>query len=131
MEVRVEIGGRTLVLKYTVNAMCAMEDVAGGALDTLMDRQFTAARLLLWGGMLECEPGVSLGEAGELIGEHLARGGTLEEVVEFCHEGLRRAGFFGKAARSPEECGVCAAGLTRSCGARRRPDTAGRRVCSA
>ena len=37
-------------------------------------------------------------KAGEIIGDHLAAGGTLEEIVEFCAEGLRRAGFFGAAA---------------------------------
>lgn len=98
MEVRLEIAGRSVILRYTVNAMCAVEDAAGGALEDIMERQFTAARLLLWGGMLDGRPETTLSEAGELIGEHLARGGTLEEVVEACAEAMRRAGFFGKAA---------------------------------
>lgn len=99
MELRTEIGGRAVTLRYTVNAMCAVEDMCGGALDNVMERQFTAARLLLWGGMLEKQPDVTVKEAGGLIGEHLAMGGTLEEIVERCAEGMRRAGFFGKAAR--------------------------------
>jgi len=111
MEYRVEIGGHPVVLKYTVNAMCAMEDVAGGALDTLMDRQFTAARLLLWGGMLGADSSVTLLQAGQWIGEHLASGGTLEEVVDHCAEGMRLAGFFGPAAREAAEAAPCAAGL--------------------
>ena len=98
MEYIVEIGGQSVRLKYTVNSMCAVEDRAGGALDEVMERQFTAARLLLWGGMLETHPEATLAEAGTLIGEHLKRGGTLDEVVGFCAEGLRRAGFFGKTA---------------------------------
>lgn len=99
MEYRVEIGGRMVALRYTVNSMCAVEDCAGGALDALLERQFTAARLLLWGGMLESEPGVTLRDVGALISGHLAMGGTLEEIVEACAEGLRRAGFFGKAVQ--------------------------------
>lgn len=98
MELCVEIGGKSVRLRYTVNSMCAVEDRAGGALDGMMDRQFTAARLLLWGGMIEDRPEVTLAETGELIGAHLAGGGTLDEVVGWCAEGLRRAGFFGKAA---------------------------------
>lgn len=98
MEYRAEIGGKSVALKYTVNAMCAVEDACGGALDEIMDRQFTAARLLLWGGMLECCQEMTVAQAGELIGAHLASGGTLEEVVEHCAEGMRRAGFFGPAA---------------------------------
>lgn len=98
MEYCVEIGGQNVRLKYTVNSMCAVEDRAGGALDRVMDRQFTAARLLLWGGLLEERPEATPEDAGALIGEHIKRGGTLGEVVEFCEEGLRRAGFFGKTA---------------------------------
>ena len=74
MEYRVEIGGVTVALKYTFNAMCAVEDRAGGALDARLERQYSAARLLLWGGMLDSRPEVTLEEAGELIGGHIARG---------------------------------------------------------
>ena len=98
MDMKVEIGGRGVCLRYTVNSMCAVEDAAGGALDNVMEKQFTAARLLLWGGMLDGHPEMTLAEAGRIIGDHLAAGGTLEEIVEFCAEGLRRAGFFGPAA---------------------------------
>lgn len=99
MEYRAEIGGRSVCLRYTVNSMCAVEDAAGGALDEIFERQFTAARLLLWGGMLEGEPSMTLAQAGELVGAHLAGGGTLEQIVEHCAEGLRRAGFFGRTAQ--------------------------------
>lgn len=99
MDMLVEIGGRTVGLRYTVNSMCAVEDRAGGALDGVMEKQFTAARLLLWGGMLDGCPDMTLSDAGKIIGDHLAAGGTLEEIVEFCAEGLRRAGFFGPAAQ--------------------------------
>ena len=98
MVLRVEIGGKPVALRYTVNAMCAIEDACGGALDRIMERQFTAARLLLWGGMLEEQPGVTIDEVGGMIGAHLKLGGTLEEIVEHCAEGMKRAGFFGKAA---------------------------------
>ena len=99
MEYIAEIGGRSVILRYTVNSMCAVEDAAGGALDEVFDRQFTAARLLLWGGMLDRQPGLTLNEAGELVGRHLSGGGTLEEIVEHCAEGLRRAGFFAAEAQ--------------------------------
>ena len=68
MELRVEIAGKPVVLRYTVNSMCAVEDAAGGALDRVMERQFTAARLLLWGGMLDRQPDATLAQAGALIG---------------------------------------------------------------
>ena len=71
---------------------------ASGALDGLMEKQFSAARLLLWGGMIERQPETTLAEAGVRISEHMARGGTLEQVIDMCAEALRRAGFFGPAA---------------------------------
>lgn len=95
MEKYVEIAGRNLRMKYTINSLCAVEDRAGQPLDRLMDRQFSATRLLLWGGLIERQPEMTLAEAGDLIGESIARGGTLEDIVDLCAEGLREAGFFG------------------------------------
>ena len=111
MEYRVEIGGKAVTLRYTVNSFCAMEDMAGGALDGLMDRQFTATRLLLWGGMLHENPGMALSEAGALVSAHLEQGGTLDGVVEMCAEAMRRAGFFGRAAQGNPMANPCAAGF--------------------
>lgn len=98
MEKRIEIGGRSLVLYYTVNALCAVEERAGGSLDGLMDRQFTATRLLLWGALLERQPEMTLAGAGDLISAHLASGGTLEQIVNLCSDALEEAGFFAQAA---------------------------------
>ena len=98
MEKRVEIAGKAYRLRYSVNALCAMEERAGGSLDGLMERQFSATRLLLWGGLMEAQPEITLGDAGEIIGCHMQNGGRLEEIVEICAEGLEEAGFFQKAA---------------------------------
>lgn len=95
MERYVEIAGRSLRLRYTINSLCAVEDRAGQPLDRLLDRQFSATRLLLWGGLIECQPEMTVGEVGALIGESLAQGGTLEDIIDLCAEGLREAGFFG------------------------------------
>lgn len=93
-----EIAGRALRLYYTVNALCAVEERAGGSLDRLMERQFSATRLLLWGGLMEKQPEITLQQAGELIGAHLASGGTLEEIVNECAQALEVAGFFAGEA---------------------------------
>lgn len=95
MERYVEIAGRSLRLRYTINSLCAVEDRAGQPLDRLLDRQFSATRLLLWGGLIECQPEMTVGEVGALIGDSLAQGGTLEDIIDLCAEGLREAGFFG------------------------------------
>ena len=98
MDRRVEIAGRALRMNYTVNALCAVEARAGGSLDALMERQFSAARLLLWGALTERQPEMTLEEAGALIDAHVRGGGTLEQIVEMCAEALEEAGFFGKPA---------------------------------
>lgn len=97
MEKYIEIAGQNLRMKYTVNSLCAVEDRAGQPLDLLMNRQFSAARLLLWGGLIECHPEMTVAMAGDLIGKHMASGGTLEEIIDLCAEGLNDAGFFGRA----------------------------------
>ena len=93
----IEAGGRRYPLKYTVNAMCAVEERSGGALDQLMDRQFSACRLLLWGALIAHQPETTLDQAGEIIGSYLIEGGTLEELVNICSEALAAAGFFDRA----------------------------------
>lgn len=99
MEKRVEIAGRAYLLCYSVNALCAVEERAGGSLDNLMEKQFSATRLLLWGALTERQPGVTLEGAGEIIGEHLKQGGALEDIVNICSEALDEAGFFSRAAQ--------------------------------
>lgn len=94
MEKRIEIAGRSFILYYSVNALCAVEERAGGSLDQLMERQFSATRLLLWGALMEKQPEITLQQAGELIGAHIASGGTLEEIVNLCAQALESAGFF-------------------------------------
>ena len=98
MEKRIEIAGRVLRLRYTVNALCAVEEKAGGTLDNIMDRQFTATRLLLWGAMMEYHPETTLEAAGEMISAYIAGGGTLDEIVNLCAELMEGAGFFRHGA---------------------------------
>ena len=43
----VTINNKEFTMRYTVNSLCALEDRAGMPIDRLMDRQFSATRLLL------------------------------------------------------------------------------------
>ena len=91
----VSLAGREWKLRYTVNSLCALEDRAGMSIDRLMDRQFSATRLLLWAGLTEEQPELSVRDVGALIGACVKQGVSLEEIVELCADGLRRAGFLG------------------------------------
>ena len=99
MEKIIEIAGRGLRMRYTINSLCAVEDRAGLPLDRLLDRQFSATRLLLWAGLRQCQPELSLWDVGELIGESLLAGGALEDIVDLCAEGLRAAGLLAGDGR--------------------------------
>lgn len=89
---RIELGGRTLVLWYTLNSLCEIEDRAGMSLDRLMNRQFSATRLMLWAGLRRCQPELSVWDVGELIGEAILQGDSLERIIDLCALGLRDAG---------------------------------------
>ena len=86
------LAGLPLRLNYSINSLCLMEERAGMPLDELMNHQFNATRLLLWAGLCQEYPVLTVWDAGELIGEHLQRGGTLEEVAKYCADALRASG---------------------------------------
>ena len=88
----VELAGRPLRLRYTVNSLCDLEEKAGMPIDRLMDRQFSATRLLLWAGLIPCQPELTPTDVGALIGRELLMGGSLEDIVDLCADGLRAAG---------------------------------------
>ena len=92
------LGGVPMVLHYSINSLCAMEARAGMSLDKLMHRQFSATRLLLWAGLCQNYRGLTVWDAGELIARHLEHGGTLEEVIEICAEGMRASGLLDDEA---------------------------------
>jgi len=86
------LAGLPMVLHYSMNSLCAMEARAGMPLDELMKHHFNAVRLLLWAGLRQGYPTLTLWDVGELIGEHLQRGGSLEAVIDACAAGLRASG---------------------------------------
>lgn len=86
------LAGTPWILRYTVKSLCAMEARAGMPLERLMNRQFSATRLLLWAGLCQDYPKLTVWDAGELICMHLQRGGSLGDVIEACAEGLRASG---------------------------------------
>lgn len=103
MERMVEFAGRNYCLRYTVNSMCAVEERAGGPVSRVMDRDYSATRLLLWGGLIDAQKEITLEGAGDLISAHLRSGGTLDEVVDMCAAAMKEAGFFGPEAQTAEE----------------------------
>ena len=99
MDRMIELGGRNYALRYTVNSLCAVEARAGGPLESVLKYDFAAVRLLLWGGLIEERPELTLREAGDLMEAYMRAGGALDALVDECAAALREAGFFGPAER--------------------------------
>ena len=84
-------------LKYDFNSIAEIEDKAGktiGAIFTSGNVGFNTMRLLVWGGMLASRPRITLQQAGELIGEYVAEGGTLAGLDEIITNKMVESGLF-------------------------------------
>ena len=89
------LAGEPRALKYTVNALCAMEEVEAQL--GVEEMPWSRTRLLLWGALISTDPHVRLKDAGDIIGEHLARGGKMTDVTDACLAALTASGL------APEE----------------------------
>lgn len=88
----ISLAGQDFALRYTVNAICCLEEKMEKGLDMLMKTNFSSLRGLLWCGLMET--GVTLEEAGNLLQNHLSSGGNLHQVSTAIVAALEDAGFF-------------------------------------
>ena len=93
------LNGREYALRYSVNAVCCLEDKLGG-LTALMRNEVSCLRGLLWCGLMETEKGLTLEGAGALLQAHLDGGGSLSQVSGQIAAALEEAGFFQPPAGS-------------------------------
>lgn len=76
--------GRTLTLAYSFDALCAVEEVAARSISEVLAEiskgapRLTTARALIYGGLQQHHPEVTLTEAGELI---LSDGPAVSEAM--------------------------------------------------
>ena len=94
------LAGKPCRLRYSFNAMCALESALGG-LENMRAGSLTAVRALLWCGMLEYDPGATPEKAGRLLSRHLASGGTLSDVCDRLTAVLARDGWLPRSADAP------------------------------
>lgn len=79
-EVAFEANGQRYVLQFSIDAICILEDAAGKGIVALLSElqdplkmSVTTARIVLWAGLQEHHPDLTIKQAGELI---LAAGGV-------------------------------------------------------
>ena len=86
--------GRDHPLRFSLNALCALEEKAGCGLDEILRRPLSGIRGLLWCGLMDTEKGLTVEAAGELLARHLNEGGSLEDVSRALSNALEESGFF-------------------------------------
>lgn len=84
-EVSFEADGQRFVLQYSIDAVCTLEGETGKGFVALVEEleqnpSLTLMRQMLWAGLLERHPDITLKEAGELIP---AAGGLVGAMVLF------------------------------------------------
>ena len=108
--VSMQAGDRSFRLQFTINGLCALEDASGlPAPDFMVNLQVSSAggsfrlsdvRLLLWAGLQEHHPDLSLRDVGEIITD---MGGVevamrdLEKAVAAAYPDAKKAGSKGAA----------------------------------
>ena len=101
---RIEIADKSYELKFTINAMAELEDMTGQELGNLLSGgQFKTVRYLMWAGLIENNPELTIKGAGGLIEEYLQSGGSLEVLGELLTKAIESAGFFKQAAKAPKK----------------------------
>ncbi len=90
---KLEIGDKMYELEYTVNSVCDLEEITGKGLgDILSVSGLSSIRALLWSGLIENLPGLTIKKAGAIVQEFLKQG-TLEDLVTKIGEAIEQAGF--------------------------------------
>ena len=92
----INLNGREYPLRFSVNALCCLEEKTGKSLSQLQSTELSCLRGLLWCGLMESKSPPTLEGAGELLDAHLRAGGSLSQVSAILSEALSDACFFPK-----------------------------------
>ena len=95
----VTLQGKEYPLRFSVNALCCLEEKTGLSLARLQERNLSCLRGLIWCGLLESGRPLTLEEAGNLLDGHLRDGGDLKSVAEALSAALEDACFFPPRGR--------------------------------
>ena len=75
----VTVGETTYTLRFTLNALCEVEEAAGVSVEALLGRvsngNLRDVRLLVWGALRDAHPELTLTEAGTVLGAVMAADG--------------------------------------------------------
>jgi len=90
---KLQIGETLYELEYTINSVCSLEEVTGKELgDCMKQGGYRGIRTLLWCGMLENTPTLTLKKAGNLLQEYL-KDKELGDLVQTIGDAIEQADF--------------------------------------
>ena len=72
---------RQYPLHYSLNALCCLEEKTGLRFQDMRGEDLRTLRALLWCGMMDSNPSLTLEETGMLLERHLMMGGSLRKVA--------------------------------------------------
>ena len=84
-------------LRYDFNALADFEQINGMGLGQLLNMKavFGTARAMLWAGCKADDPTLTIQGAGDLVGEFIRNGGTVDIVLGKCFEAAIDQGAIG------------------------------------
>ena len=100
---KLEIGDAIVELEYTVNSVCDLEELRKQDIGVLLNKKgMSAVRDLLWAGLTENKAGISIKEAGKLLGAYLKMH-DISELLDAILKAIEDAGFLGAQGKKPKK----------------------------
>jgi hypothetical protein len=92
-------------LRYDFNALADFEQINGMGLGQLLTMKaiFGTARAMLWAGCKSDDSTLTLQKAGDLVGQFIRAGGTVDDVLGKCFEAAIDQGAIGSPKSEEEE----------------------------
>ena len=100
---KLEIGDAIVELEYTVNSVCDLEELRKQDIGVLLNKKgMSAVRDLLWAGLTENKAGISIKEAGKLLGAYLKMH-DISELLDAILKAIEDAGFLGAQGKKTKK----------------------------
>ena len=99
------IESKSRYLRYDFNALADFEQINGMGLGQLLSMKavFGTVRAMLWAGCKADDSTLTLQGAGELIGDYIRAGGTIDDVLGKCFSAASDQGAIGSPDKEKEK----------------------------
>lgn len=90
---KLEIADKMYEFEFTINAVCDLEDISGKTFGEVVGTKgFRGLRALMWCGLSENNPGLTIKQAGKLLQEYL-KTNSQEQFITLVGGAVEQAGF--------------------------------------